>query len=288
MTSGANRSVVVGIDGSEQAEDASAWAVDEALRRGACLRLVYVIRTDLTGPLTADEYRSALDDAKEALHSARAAIGRTGRSVEVHTSIAQGSPSGVLLAESADAELICLGASGMGRIGRVILGSTAAAVAERAECAVMIAPAPHACADRAENWVIVPVNVYTEYGSDVVEDAIAEARLRNWPVLAVGVRHPRLGATPYDAVDDIVSEWQCRFPDVHVYPVATDAGLRSFLHDNPDVGGLVVVDSVSAADVAAIVGSEHSGRAPVAERAVLVVHRQRSSSQLAEADSARC
>lgn len=287
MSSATTKSVLVGIDGSEQAENAAVWASDEALRRGAALRLVYVIRTDLKGRLTADEYRSALDEAKDALQRAHETVGRYDRPVPVHTSIAEGSPAGVLLAESADAELICLGASGMGFVGRALLGSTAAAVAEGADCSVVIAPLPHASAgDVKQSWVIVPVTVYSEHGCAVVEDAFAEARFRGWPVLAVGVRHPEFGATPYDAVDDIASEWRQRFPDVHVYPVATDAGLRQFLHENPEIGGLVVVNEASASDVAAFVGSEHRERHGThrAERAVLVVH-QHARHRLAQADS---
>jgi nucleotide-binding universal stress UspA family protein len=272
MPSDAPKPVIVGIDGSAQAENAAMWAMDEALHRGVPVRLISVIRTDLTGPLTAEEYESAVSDAKDALRAVQEAANRANRPVEIATSIEQGSPAGVLLTESADAEMICLGATGMGRIGRAILGSTATAVARDAECSVVIVPCPRTepPADTDTSWVIVAVSVYTANGSDVIEDAVAEARRNGWPVLAVGVRRPELGSTPPESLDEIVSRWRRRFPDVHVYPVATDSGLTEFLHSNPDVGGLVVLDEAHSPAVEAIVDSQHHrGRQP-AERAVLI------------------
>lgn len=280
--------VIVGVDGSDQAEGAALWAVDEALRRDVPLRLVYVIRTDVTRRLTADEYRSALDDAKKALNSVRLAIGRTGRSIEVRTSIAQGSPSGVLLAESSDAEMLCVGASGMGRIGRAMLGSTAASVAEHAECSVVIAPSGDIEGQDTETpWVVVPVNGGVEPDADVIETAVAEARLRSWPMLAVGVRRRGQEPTPHDTLDGVVSHWRQRFPDIHIYPVSTNSELCRFLDTNPGIGGLVVLDESSAEDAAAIVGPEHRRGSQTAGRAVVIV-RHRASWHLAEAGSARC
>lgn len=283
MSSVADKSVIVGIDGSDQAELAAVFAIDEARCRGVSLRLIYVIRTDLRGALTADQYRAALDEAKGALRSAQAAISTCEQPLPARASITQGSPAGVLLAEAADAEMICLGASGMGRWGRAMLGSTAATVAGQAECAVVITPLPHVGAHDAEtSWVIVPASTSTEHGSPVIEDAVAEARLRGWPVLAVGARDVEMGASRDDAVDRIAAEWRRRFPDVNVHPVATDSSVRQFLHDNPDVGGLVVVDRSSAADIAAIVGSErHPGRA-------LLIARPHANRRLSAVDSARC
>lgn len=275
MSSTASRSVIVGIDGSDRATHAALWAVDEAVRRKDPLRLIYVVRTDLTGTLSAAEYRTIVDDAKKTLTNVREAIGGVGEPVRVETSIVQGSPAGVLIAESTEADLICVGASGMGRVGRAVLGSTATSVAEGADCSVAIVQPPAADAPTEDSapWVIVPVSAYTEDASLVIDDAVAEARLRGWSILAVGVHHPDFGSTPHDTLDGIVSDWRSRFPDVHVYPVAVDTGITHFLRSNPEIGGLVVVAETSARDVASMIGAEHRPRRRDVERGVLIVRR---------------
>lgn len=270
MTSTTVKPVVVGIDGSMEASHAALWAVEEALGRKVPLRLVYVVRTDLTGPLSAEQYQVAVDDAKLALHAVRSEIESADRSVVVQTEIMEGAPAGVLLAESPYADMICVGASGLGRLGRAILGSTAAAVAERASCSVAIIHSPDGVelADGLTKWVMVPVSIFTD--NDVFEVAVDQARMLGRPVLAVGVWHPDLGATPYDALDSLVAEWQERYPDVHIYPVSDDTTMSGFLNAHPDMPGLVVVDSSSAVDVTALIGNAHHRRHNDGERAVFV------------------
>ena len=175
MASTAVKPVVVGIDGSEQSAHAALWAVEEALGRDVPLRLVYIVRTDLTGPLSAEEYRIAVDDAKVTLHSVRSEIEAAGRPVVVETEILEGSPAGVLLAESPYASMICLGSSGMGRLGRALLGSTAGMVAERASCSVAIVRSPRESetADGHTKWVMVPVRIFTD--NDIIDAAVDQA-----------------------------------------------------------------------------------------------------------------
>lgn len=271
MTGPTAKPVVVGIDGSEQALSAASWSVGEAVGRGVPLRLLYVIRTDLLGSLTAEQYRYAVEDAKVALHAARLAVEQADDRVLVETDIAQGNPAGVLEAESRYATMICLGSSGIGRVGIALLGSTAASVAEQALCPVAIvrSPNPPKRAGRLE-WVMVPVSVFVD--DELIETGIDQARLMKRPVLAVGVWRPEFGDTPYASLDTLVAQWQERFPDVRIHPIATESDMSHFLRENPDIGGLVVTDAVTAADVAALVGGERSGREAQVERTVLVVH----------------
>ncbi|WP_237568024.1 universal stress protein [Mycolicibacterium lacusdiani] len=265
--------VVVGIDGSEQALSAASWAVGEAVGRGVPLRLLYVIRTDLLGSLTAEQYRCAVEEAKAALHAARAAVEQADDRVLVETDIAQGNPAGVLESESGYATMICLGSSGIGRVGIAFLGSTAASVAEQALCPVAIVRSPNLPKQAGQlEWVMVPVSVFVD--NDIIETGIEQARLLNRPVLAVGVWRPEFGGTPSASLDTLVTQWQERFPDVRIHPVATESDMSHFLRQNPDVGGLVVTDAATAHDVAALVGGERSGREAQVERTVLVVHRR--------------
>jgi nucleotide-binding universal stress UspA family protein len=272
MSTTVTKPIIVGIDGSAQAENAARWAVGEAQRQNTALRLVYVIRTDLTGTLSADEYRQKVDDAKEALESALRGIDQHEVGVAVQSSIAEGSPSGVLLAESSDAAMICVGSSGMGRVARSVLGSTAATLAERAACPVgIIRRDENSLTDEPQPWIIVPVDSRTDDDSAVIAAAAAEARYRNWPVLAVGVALQGHAESPEKALDNLVSEWKRRFPALRIYPISAATGITQFLHANPDIGGVVVVEGVRASDIASIMDvAPHADRA---ELAVLVARR---------------
>lgn len=271
MTSATVKPVVVGIDGSEQSRGAALWAADEAAGRGVGLRLVYVVRTDLRGTLSAEEYRAALTQAKSAVHDVRSQIEAKQPSVTVDVEIAQGSPAGVLLAESPDAAMIAVGSSGMGRLGRAMLGSTAATLAEHASCSVAIIRLPeHVASEENEiTWVMVPVTIFHD-NDDVIDAAMDQARLRGRPVLTVGVWHPGLGASQHDDLERMVAGWQKQYPDVHIHPVANGTRMSRFLNAHPDLSGLVVIDESSAEDVASIIGAGHRSHSDDTERAVLV------------------
>lgn len=263
MSEQATKSIIVGIDGSVQAQHAASWAVDEALRRHCALRLIYAIRTDLTGTLSAAEYESEVDTAKGALAAARAVVTARNPSVTVQTSITRGSPAGSLLAESPDAALICVGSSGMGRMGRTMLGSTAASVADDAACAVVVVHGTESTAAQNDplRWIVVPVTRHMEGDRTVITEAVSEARYRGWPMLAVGTHTSSGGNTSGEELDHLVSDWHWRFPDVHIYPISCDSGVTQFLRDSPDVNGLIVMDAVHSSQLAQIIdGQTHIDR----------------------------
>lgn len=274
MDSPTTNPVVVGIDGSEEALAAALWAVGEAVGQGAPLRLLYVIRTDLRGSLSADQYRVAVQDGKAALRLARNAVEHSDDRIHVETDITQGNPAGVLEAESRNARMICLGSSGIGRAAMALLGSTAAGVAEQSWCPVAIVRSRGAANPLVDqsNWVMVPVSIFVD--NELIEMAIEHARMLGWPVLAVGVWRPEFGDTPYASLDVLVAQWQRRHPDVHIQSVATAQDMSHFLRDNPDIGGLVVTDVANAEDVARLVGRGDRGADAQSARIVLVAHRR--------------
>lgn len=271
MTSATAKPVVVGIDGSEQSTGAALWAAEEAAGRGVRLRLVYVVRTDLRGTLSAEEYRVALTQTKSEVHDVRRRIEAKHPAVTVDVEIAQGSPAGVLLAESSDAAMICVGSSGIGRLGQAMLGSTAATLAEHASCSVAIIRSPdHVATEENQiTWVMVPVTIFRE-NDDVIDAAVDQARLRGRPVLTVGVWHPGFGASQHDDLERMVAGWQKRYPDVHIHPVANGTRISRFLNTHPDLSGLVVIDESAAEDVASIIGAGHRSQSGDTERGVLV------------------
>lgn len=241
--------VIVGIDGSRAAVHAAEWAIDEAIARGVSLRLVHVAaeRPASGGVPLEIEY------AETVMRQADAAIQATGKTVEVETAIVRGDPAAVFLAESLDAELICIGSSGVGVVSRALLGSTVTTLAEGAHCPVAIIRHRNDGASWDSRWIVVAVKASID-DEEIVMAAMEEARLRHSSVLAVGLWQADFGFTPYDEVDRLVDTWRQRFPDVRVCPASTRSGLVKFLNDEDTPIGLVVVGADEARHVAQIIG----------------------------------
>jgi nucleotide-binding universal stress UspA family protein len=129
--------ILVGVDGSERAEEAARQAGRLAAATGAALALVYVVDT-----------HHAHDTDVEAV--AEAALGRAGaRAREAGTQAAPrilaGEPAEVLVAEASDhqVDLLCVGPDAGVLHGALRIGRTADHVIREAHCSVLIArPAP--------------------------------------------------------------------------------------------------------------------------------------------------
>lgn len=243
--------VVAGVDGSEAARRAALWAAEEATFRGAPVRLVAAIKP---AGLTASDYTEQIQHARAVLRETRIAIEATGKPVEVETEIVDGTPTEALVAQSEQAAMVCVGSVGIGRYARSIVGSTAAEVAERANCPVaVIRPDQHSSA-QGLSWIVVADSDRPDNAA-VVEHALQEAAFRRTPVLMLGDRR---GAGTAHAVEQRIQPWRERYPDVHIYPIADRADVAHFLkrHDEPVL--LSVIGTSEVDEVAEILGSGHS------------------------------
>lgn len=262
--------VVVGIDGSQAAIHAAEWAIDEAIARDVPLRLVHVVGADSTASTSPHAIPLGVEYAETVLRQAGATIAATGKEVKVDTAIVRGDPTAVFLTESRRAQLVCIGSVGVGAVSRRLVGSMATALAEGAHCPVAI------IRDRGENqrtdlrWIAVAVKASIA-DEDIVVTAMEEARLRNAPVLAIGLWQEDFGFTPYDELDRLVEAWRQRYPDVHVYPVTTRSGLVQFLNDDEEPLRLVVVGADEAGRVAQIIGPHSHPILEHPECSVLIV-----------------
>src|SRR5690348_18267785 len=122
--------IVVGIDGSPPSEAALDWALEEARRREAGLRLVTAVRIPPPAafgmPYDTDEYAYVLADAapdelRAATERAAAALG-WGR---VDRAWAAESAAVLLTLHAAEASLLVIGAHSRPRFRAPLLGSTA-------------------------------------------------------------------------------------------------------------------------------------------------------------------
>ena len=154
------RSIVVGTDGSEPAEEAVRQATDLASREGARLHLVTayhdppILRERTTiwtndpkgvidsGHTEGSGTRTETLDLREVAESLlkRAAREALSKGVEVETHAREGHPAEVIIdvANQEKADLIVVGSRGLTGIKRYLLGSVSSKVSEHAPCNVMI------------------------------------------------------------------------------------------------------------------------------------------------------
>jgi nucleotide-binding universal stress UspA family protein len=233
---GASKSVIVGIDSSLAAVNAAKWAVAEATSRGLPLRLVYVIPVGEPPPASAGAMQTEPQSAETALLRAQYAVQALRKSVDVETVLLRGDPDCVLIDESRDAAMICVGSK---PLGYEPLGPIAAALAQRAHCPVAIIRtaitdiyAPHI------HGGVIGVGLDDEPDNEaVVHIAMQEGRLR--------------GATVRQ-IDGRADSWVRRYPDVHVQIVAPGIGPQ-YRENHDSAIQLAVVGRADADEITRLV-----------------------------------
>jgi nucleotide-binding universal stress UspA family protein len=134
------RRIGVGFDGSEQSREALALAAALARPSGAAVRASCVV---VPAPRPATE--AALSDAwlaverDEADANLRQALGAVA-GIDAVGETTVGDPLAELVRLSRDVDLLVIGSHGRGRVRRLLLGSTAAALAREAHCPVLVVP----------------------------------------------------------------------------------------------------------------------------------------------------
>ncbi len=248
-TTGA-RPIVVGIDGSVAAINAAHWAIDEAINRAAPLRLVQVIPAEEGSNAAGEADHLAVQYAETALHAAAAAIQCSGTPVNVHTAIRYGDVDLNLIEESRNAAMICVGSVGIGHAASWLLGSSAVALAKDAHCPVAIIRTDGGSSHGKQ--IVAVVDRHPD-SDDVIHHALDEARLRNAPVLALGVRRWRLGAISEQELDQRLDNWLPRYPDVPVDKCITDTATEYLVTRNEPIQ-LLVTGSADANHLTRLVG----------------------------------
>jgi nucleotide-binding universal stress UspA family protein len=134
------RNILVGVDGSAHARAALDFAVDMASRYGARLVLLHAFShvSDLLGTPHYEHLLAARTlNGQRLLESAQTQVGDA---TPVETELVEGPPASAILRVAADerCDLIVVGSRGHGQIAGLLLGSVSSAVAQHAECPVLI------------------------------------------------------------------------------------------------------------------------------------------------------
>lgn len=256
--------VVVGVDGSAFALTAVDWAADEAVRRGARLRVVHAnlwptVRMP-AGHYPIEYQQPLLEHSRQVVDTAVAAATRRQPRLAVTSALVPTTSVDLLISESGKAQLVVLGARGLGGFPGLLAGSVAVAVSGHAHCPVAVVRSHSAEAELPTDGPIVVGVDGSDRSRPALRYAFDAASRSGAPLVAlhtwldVAVDAPRghpIWLIDWDQVRDdeerLLAErlagWQQDYPDVKVHRVvARDRPVRSLL-DAADTARLVVVGS---------------------------------------------
>ncbi|MGH2689139.1 MAG: universal stress protein [Actinomycetota bacterium] len=137
--------IVVGVDGSDDAQQALVWAISEArLRKDGVTALFAWTYPAAVGPFEAIVPASLnVDFGKEGDEIVQRAIKEAtagATDVEVNGEVVEMPPAQALLRASEGADLVVIGSRGLGGFRGLLLGSVGHQVAQHAQCPVVIIP----------------------------------------------------------------------------------------------------------------------------------------------------
>ena len=133
--------VLLATDGSDDAGTATNWLAQFPLPPGSRLRVVHAISippSAIDAPPVREFQQSLRDEGRRTAEAARTALG--GRFAGAEVQVPEGDPREVILhaAEEWPADLIVLGARGLGAVAGFLLGSVSLAVARHARASVLV------------------------------------------------------------------------------------------------------------------------------------------------------
>jgi nucleotide-binding universal stress UspA family protein len=263
-TNDSTREIVVGVDGSHASDAALVWAADEAARRRLPLHVLHAYPWEMVYPragglplpgrelMAVEEERRAA--AETLLAETEQTLRRTHPGVEVRTSTAPGTASGMLVDASHGADSVVVGAHGAGWLRDVALGSVSLAVAAHAACSVVVVHTPDK-PPRARSGIVVGVDDAPQ-AEAALAYAFARAAERDVEITAVHtwwmdtlVAPPLMAGL--DEVDkaegavlrETLEPWQERYPDVKVRWVLVQGHPATSLVRASESAELLVVGS---------------------------------------------
>ncbi len=285
------RSIVVGVDGSPESDGAVEWATREAVLRNLAITVIHVV-TPLevgwpTGDLKDGIPSWQADAAEEVIARARRVVEASrgsGPPLEVLTKVAYAKVIPTLVDAADSGQMIVVGATGLGAIGRLLLGSVSTGVLHHARGPVAVIHSHGVAPNNAP--VVVGID-----GSPASEAATAlafdEASRRGVPLIAlhawfdIGVL-PVLGMDWHDyerQAHEVLAErlagWQEQYPDVHVQRrIVCDQPARWLLQEAEGAQLVIVGSRGRGAFSSVTLGSVSSAVAQAAVTPVIVVRPQ--------------
>ncbi len=182
-------SIVVGLDGSDQAQEAFAWAAEQAALENRRLAIVVAVepisatsRSMLLGAGLDPHALQAqiLDEARQQARTAAELATDLHPGLEVVQVLRAEDARDLLLAAAHRASLLVVGSRGRGALRSRLLGSVSVAVAKHAACPVAVLR-PRPDADTPRHGILVGADG-TARSQPALEFAYRQASLRNLPL----------------------------------------------------------------------------------------------------------
>ncbi len=231
--------IVIGVDGSDEARVALAWAYAEARLRGWALEVVMASEDDRSG-----------DESSGVLEREVRAVAGPSADVLVSTAVEEGHPAQELVRRAADAEKLVGGSRGLGGFKGLLLGSVSQACLTHATGTVAVVPRT---TSERRGPVVVGIDGSVE-SLAALHWAVGEARLRGavlellhaqhypepldfWEVSAIPQAHP----TIEDRLRTQVEESEGELDDLEVVLTVVEAHPTRALLDGAGDAALVVV-----------------------------------------------
>ncbi|HEY5456409.1 MAG TPA: universal stress protein [Acidothermaceae bacterium] len=175
--------IVVGVDGSVGSRAAVGWAIDEATRRGAPVELVHswrpMYRATHNAAGDSEAEMVARDHGAWLLAAAAGSVTSSAPQLVVTTRLIKGRPSAGLLEAAAKAQLLVVGARGVGGYAGLSLGSVSLHVVAHSPSSVVVVRSA-----REVGPVIVGIDGSAE-SKNVLRAALEEANLRHSPLVVM-------------------------------------------------------------------------------------------------------
>jgi nucleotide-binding universal stress UspA family protein len=251
--------IVVGVDGSESALEATVWAAKAAERQGKSLTVLGVYETQAAAYAPAlvipqDVIDIIRKEAQEYVHKAADKARAVAPTVEVTGKIEEGRPSPVLIGESQDAALVVVGSRGLGGVRGLFLGSVGVDVAAHAKSPVVVYAGPG-----GPGPVVVGID-----GSELSEAALAAAFeqasllgaklkvVHTWTDLASDALNgygldadqlQRLADEAHEVVAERIAGFGSDYPDVEIERVVVPDGPANQLIEHAADAQLLVLGS---------------------------------------------
>ncbi|MFE7598350.1 universal stress protein [Streptomyces sp. NPDC057494] len=236
------RNIVIGLDGSAQANAAAEWAAEEAVLRGTGVHLVYAKEMRPEAVLSPGPWESEDAWAEEMTARVAGALRKRHPGLSVTTTLLPMGPVPQLVAASQESELLVLGSRALGTVAGYLIGSVGLTVAGTVERPVVLVRASGGTtAPRAP--VVVGTDVRQPVDA-VLGFAFEEASRRHSPVHIVYAEQLPLFAELGPAMvpdiraavapeirrslDELLDPWRAKYPDVETSArvVVGSAGLE--------------------------------------------------------------
>ncbi|MGB3351948.1 MAG: universal stress protein [Mycobacterium sp.] len=282
--------ILVGVDGSAESDSAVRWATQEAALRGIPVTLMHVVTPILVswplGPAQANITEWQEDNARRVIANAEKVVHTSTGDAElpeVHTEVRYAGSVGSLVDATEDSWMVVVGNSGLGAVGRAVLGSVSGGLVHHAHCPVTVVHDTDAQPAQRTSPILLGID-----GSPASEAATALAfdeasrrgvdlvALHAWSdvsvLTALGMDWHRYEDLSHEALAERLAGWQERYPDVEVHPrIVCDQPAR-WLMDESNKAQMVVVGSRGRGGFASMMlGSVSSAVARGAKAPVIVV-----------------